>query len=140
MIKTEKRTSEQIVTRISELKGLDFFGFEIADLVEFLPFSAAKEFLIDGVNEDDWEKDRQNLLSPSEMIKDYMSFAFDKALSERGLSAARSISHMCAWVWLDGKDQLCEQIREYSDYGLPQLRQICKEYGLDSKEYGDDQN
>ena len=66
-----------------------------------------------------------------------MGFAWDKANNRRGLSSGRSIDHMRTWLWLDGKDDLAEQIEDYEYYGKPQLVAVCNEYGIDWKQYDD---
>lgn len=130
-----KRTQEEILARLKEIGPNDFFGFQSADLIEFLNFAHAKKFLKDGVTADQWKQ----YTDPVEQIKDYMSFAWDKANSCRGLSACRSIEHMRAWVWLDGNTELLKQIEEdYEYYGKPHLVKVCETYGIDWKALDND--
>ena len=51
----------------------------------------------------------------------------------RGLSAGRSIDHFRAWLWMDGEDELVEQINSedipFAQYGAPILKAISEKYG-----------
>ena len=123
------RTQDEIVVRIRDRKEDDFFGFELSEYVDYLDYALAKEYLKDDTTEERWGKAREETKTPAEAIKDYMPFAWDKANNCRGLSAGRSISHMIAWLWLDGKDW--PEIEHYGYYGKPQLVRICEEYSVD---------
>jgi len=117
-----KRTRKEIAARAKEISDRDPVGTEQADLVGEL----GKEHL------------GEQLLSPKETMKEYMEFAFGKAHGERGLSASRSMAHFAAWLWLDGNEELAEEIREFEDYGLENLRSICEYLEIDPQEYGDE--
>jgi len=124
------KTQDEIVIRIRDRKEHDFFGFETSEYLDYLDFDHAKEFLKPEATKEKWEKDiHGKARPPADMIKDYMPFAWDKANNCRGISAARSICHMIAWLWLDGKDW--SELEDYEYYGKPQLVRICKEYGID---------
>jgi hypothetical protein len=125
-----KRTQQEILDRIEKISKDDFFGFQTGDLINFLTFDNAKKWLKEGVTAEEWEP----YTDPVERIKDYMPFAWDKANDCRGLSAGRSIEHMKAWLWLDGKEELADKMESlYEYYGKPCLRAICVEYGIDWK-------
>ena len=129
------RNDKEIIDRINERKNSDYFGFECSDLVSRLPFSLAKQFLIEGAVESEWEispRDKESILK--EMLV-YMPFAFEKANNERGLSASRSMSHYQAWVWLAGDD--LGDLLEYEFYGKDNLVMICKHYGWDASQWDD---
>ena len=132
-----ERIDEEILSRVEELdkKKILFLGDdEIGDLVGCLSFDKAKQFLGSNADETMWKtrpRDRDSIL---ERMLDYMSFAWEKANDERGLSAIRSMEHYQAWIWLIGDDMgdLCE----YDDYGKNNLIKICKKYGWDYEEWG----
>lgn len=131
------RTQDEIVARIRTRKERDFFGFETSEYLDYLDFAHAKEFLKPEATKEKWEKDiHSKAKPPADMIKGYMPFAWDKANNCRGISASRSISHMIAWLWIDGKDW--PEIENYEYYGKPQLVRICKEYGIDWRALDDD--
>lgn len=125
-----KRTQEEILKRIDEIKDEDFFGFQSEDLLAFLTYENVKPWLKEGVKEDEWKQ----LTDPVDRIKDYIPFAWEKANNCRGLSAGRSIEHMKAWVWLDGNADLLKQLeQDYQYYGKPHLVKVCEVYGIDWK-------
>lgn len=124
------RTQAEILKRIEEIKDQDFFGFQVNDLVCFLTYENAKPWCREGVTESQWAQHTD----AAELIKGYMGFAWNKANECRGLSAGRSLEHMKAWVWLDGKADLLEQIeQDYEYYGKPHLVKICQAYDIDWK-------
>lgn len=123
------KTQDEIVARIRTRKKHDFFGFETSEYLDYLDFAHAKEFLKEGTTPEQWEKVHSKAKTPEEAIKDYMPFAWDKANNCRGISAGRSICHMIAWLWLDGKDW--PELEDYGYYGKPQLVRVCKEYDID---------
>jgi|WetSurSiteA1Bulk_404760.scaffolds.fasta_scaffold25735_2 hypothetical protein len=122
------RTYEEIRRRVAEIGDRDFFGFESGDLLgalprEELPALALKdlpaEYKPEGL-------DRESVLG---RMREYMTFALDKAENHRGLSASRSISHFRAWVWLLGdEDFKAVDWENYAPYGVPILKQICVRY------------
>jgi hypothetical protein len=122
------RTYEEIRRRVAEIGNRDFFGFESGDLLgtlprEELPALALKdlpaEYKPEGL-------DRESVLG---RMREYMTFALDKAENHRGLSASRSISHFRAWVWLLGdEDFKTVDWENYAPYGVPILKQICERY------------
>ncbi len=120
------RTQDEIAARINSRKEHDLLGFEVGEYANYLDYAHAKEFLKPDVTQKQWQKIETK--SPEGVIKDYMHFAWEKANDCRGISAGRSISHMIAWLWLDGKDW--PEIEDYQFYGKPQLVRICKEYGI----------
>ena len=133
------RTQDEIVARIEERKGNDFLGWERSDYVAYLDFPLVKPFLKEGTTPEQW---RVNTTDPRENILDYMEFAWDKANSERGISANRSISHCMAWLWLAGEDALLEKVEHeyntnYCYYGKPILEMICDHFGWDWKVWDD---
>jgi hypothetical protein len=127
------RTIEEILSKIDSMKD-DVFGFGTGDLIQALPFDAAAPFLKEGTTADQWTQSTD----PAGEIRNYMGFAWGKANGCRGLSAGRSVEHMKAWLWLDGKDELSNRLDDvYEFYGKPCLVLVCKEYGIDWKEYDD---
>lgn len=129
------KTQKQIVNRINNIKDDDFFGWQTGDLIAYLDFEHAKQFLKDDVTAEQWA-DMMEKRTPKEKIEGYMKFAWDKANNCRGISAGRSLEHMKAWVWLDGEDDLLNIIEaDYDHYGKPHLVAICEHYGYDWKMY-----
>lgn len=127
------RTQEEIVKRINAIKEDDFFGFETGDLIEYLDFDHAKEFLKPEVTKKEWNKNCKTLKTAEAQIFEYIPFAWDKANNCRGLSAGRSMNHMRAWLWLAGETDLSRACEHYNYYGKPNLVDICEKYEIDWK-------
>lgn len=129
------RTPDAICARVEYLRrnGDDFFGTEKTDLIASLPFEIAKpRFLKDDATADGWpgplaDADVQGQLA------EYLDFAFEKALDHRCLSAIRSLSHLRAWCWLLGRDDLVAVIDDpslFAPYGAPVLARIAKAFSV----------
>lgn len=129
------RTNDEILVRIQERKSIDFFGFELEDLVIRLPFSLAKEFLKEDAKEEDWEQSPRGYEFLKQEAINYLQFSWDKANDQRGISAARSMHHFMAWLWLMGDD--LGELTEYQYYGKDQLVKICEHLGVDPSNYDD---
>lgn len=128
------RTDEEIKARIEVIKKEDFFGFSIGDLLLRLTREQAKEIVgssLEGETDDSWStlpRDRASILV--EMGK-YMTFAWEKVLDHRGLSATRSVQHYKAWIWLLGDEDFAAiDWDRYPNYGAPVLLQICDRFGI----------
>lgn len=127
------RTDEEIIARLKDERRLDPFGFGVSDLVPLLPFEKARPWLKEGVTADEWRVDARDRYSVIERMRDYMPFAWDKALDHRGLSASRSITHFKEWLWLLGDDEtlaFAEDDSNYANYGAPILKRVCERYGF----------
>lgn len=132
--RTMARKPPEIVSRLRS--GRDFFGWANADLLEWLDFDHAKEFLRPEVTAEEWGKRDAPKPVWNQMV-DYMPFAWDKANNCRGLSAGRSMDHYSNWLWLIGEDQLSESLSDYEYYGKDNLVRICEFLGLDPKQWDD---
>lgn len=131
----DMRTQEEIKNRIKETKDDDIFGFGTTDLIEYLDFEHAKKYLEEGVTEKQWSN--RKLKSPKEQMIQYMEFAWEKANDCRGLSAMRTMYHYRSWLWLDGNEELAEQMEDYEFYGKDNLVAVCEYLGIDHTEYDD---
>lgn len=126
------RTHQEILERFKKVD--DFFGTQQGDLISFMEFENAKPHLSEEylkkveAGEEKWEQ----LTDPKKEILEYLEFAYDKAHSQRGLSAGRSMLHFKTWIWLDDEkfyNKIIGMIDNYTDYGLPTLDKISKHYG-----------
>ena len=134
-ITSAPRTDDEIISRINVVADRDFFGFEVSDLVVRLEYEKAKQFISTDVIQKDWEVVSREPADVISMMRNYMSFAWEKANDCRGLSAGRSLSHYSAWIWLAGDD--LGDLLEYEFYGKDKLVLICNHYGWDSSEWDD---
>lgn len=107
----------------------------LTDLIYALPYRVAST-IVPSLNMADYEQ----TTDPEMEIRDYMSFAWDKANDCRSLSASRSIEHMSAWLFLLGKEELVTRINEeYAFYGKTSLYLICKEFDINWKSHDDNE-
>lgn len=123
------RTSQEIADYYKTVAHEDVLGFTADVLLPFLPYELAKPFLSDKATPEKWAEaecpvrfDRESVLAE---MKDYMEFAWEKALGHRGISASRSVDKMKAWVFVLGDDF---PIAPYPQYGAPILRALCEKY------------
>ena len=124
------RTQDEILQKLGGLKRVDFFMFEIFDLLVYLTYENARMYQGDNFDKRSWAE--LDVMPPEQRITEYLPFAWGKANDCRGLSANRSISHLRAWAWLmnDGSyDELTSIKYEY--YGKPQLVYMSKKTGVD---------
>lgn len=141
-----KRTPVEIVDKIKWLDAdslRDWMGTMRSDLVNYLPFEFAKQWLKDGTTEEQWNETRRAAssgLDPLNEAKQYMPFAWEKANNCRGLSASRSLDHMAAWLWLAGADDfiIALKLEDYEYYGKEKLTAICAYLNLDATQWDDD--
>lgn len=136
------KTQDQIVDELRRLKGSDddFFGFRTGDLITWLDYEHAKEFLKPECSEEEWAKTHTGELTREKILKtmeDYMSFAWDKARNCRGISAARSMEHYTAWMFLIGDEGTLGDLTDYEHYGKDNLRRICEKYGWNADQWDD---
>lgn len=135
--------ASEVLARIEARKADDFFGFEVGDYVDALPFASASAWLKPETTEAQWEEGRLKTREEVvERMRGYMEFAFGKANDQRGLSANRSVMHVIAWTWLAGDRELSESVeREYDEdykfYGKLILRRVCEHYGWDWRQWDD---
>lgn len=71
----------------------------------------------------------------SDLTRD-LEFAFEKALSQRGISASLMYEVIKMWMWVLEDDLQYED--DYAYYGLPLLKKVAVKYGLDNP-IGDDE-
>jgi hypothetical protein len=131
-------TEQEILSRMKEVESRDWLGTQRSDLMEFLSYVNAKQFLKEDTTAEKWAEVVAKRKSPAEQIREYLPFAWDKANNCRGISAGRSIDHMMAWLWLDGKDDLAKECEDYNLYGKPQLAKISDAYGVDWRKLDND--
>ena len=135
------RTTREIFMRMGAVEDVDWIGTQRGDLLNYLRFEDAREFLKDTATEEKWAelgfprpRDEESIKAE---ILEYMPFAWGKANNCRGLSAGRSLDHMSVWLWMLGRDEAAKQVLKYDRYGKGRLRTICEEFGWDWKQWDD---
>jgi hypothetical protein len=120
------RTREEIRARLAAVRDLDPFGFALSDFGIYLPEEVAKG-IADKAEE---PPEAEEMLKQA---REYLPFAFDKAVNHRGLSAMRSVLHLMNWAWLGGRDDLvafADDDDDYPRYGVPVLIKFATELGV----------
>lgn len=132
------KTLTEILVRYREPSGPfdDLMDFNTDDLLQFMPYEIASEFLKDTAASEDWDNfyrplSKENVIT---QMREYMPFAWEKCTGERGISSTRSIAHYHAWLWiLEDKEALEFLLDEdnYPCFGAPILKYICDKYSFD---------
>lgn len=130
-------SADEILQRLNDESRKDLFGFESEIYLDFLPLDLVKQDLKpEYVKEIEDGKEQWNVTSFEDAVQDfldYMNFAWDKAESERGISASRSISKLGAYLYCFGRKDLYELINDrslYEPYGAPALIAVCEKLSI----------
>jgi len=129
----EIRTVDEIAARVQSPLRDDVFQFERQVQMQHLPWEHAKPFLKPNVTETMWSGVYAPLTEELvlDAMKDYLPFAWEKALNHRGLSASRSVQKFRAWLWLLGDEEMEAFARDdanYAQYGVPILHKISTHF------------
>lgn len=124
------RTPEQIVHRMQHQQDLDedLLGFKAEVLVSFLTFDQAKPLLKPDTNPENWTE--VSPLTEDEVLRqmrNYMIFAWQKAIDHRGISASRSVEKIGEWLWLLEEESVIVGV-PYPQYGVPLLLKVCEAF------------
>jgi hypothetical protein len=142
------RKQEEIAEKCKTFGESLIGSMVVSDLLVYLDFEHAKEFLKEGITAADWNGDgdedaigrqytRENVLKE---MADYVCFAFEKMDGQRGISSARAIAHYQCWLFLLGEEdehaaRLIE-LAEYVDgYGQGFMHEVCDAYGFVKPEW-----
>lgn len=132
-----QRTQEEILAKIKDIRDEDFFGFETSYLVLYLNYESAEQYLKSAITEKEWEPDKTDRESILKMMYEYMSFAWNKAINCRGISASRSMVHYSVWIWMLRDEEKFGDLEKYEYYGKDNLVKICEHYGWDASQWDD---
>lgn len=132
-----KRSSAEVAARVIEARKRDALGFEWHEYLIWVDFEdLAKVAEGSTTTEVEWDEVTSERGPIVEVMREYMAFAWEKANDCRGISAARSMMHYRAWLWLSGEDGF-EDLTEYDNYGKDHLVRVCEHLGLDVAEFDD---
>lgn len=128
----------EILVRFRKPQGPfdNLLKFQVNDLLDFMPYEIAREFLKDDIDAEKWAGFYKPLTKDNVIIemRKYMPFAWDKCTGERGISSNRSIAHYNAWLWILEDKEALEFLADednYACYGAPILKYICDRYDFD---------
>lgn len=114
------KTAAEIIARMQVEEPRDWMGTIRSDLVDYLEFEDAKPYLKPEATAEMWAQ--REAKPPMDRVRDYLSFAWDKANDCRGLSAGRSLDHLRAWLFVAGYGDLVDaHFADYERYGKFQL-------------------
>jgi len=112
----------------SQREGDDVLGFMFEAAIAWLTFEECKPWLKPEAKADGWpiplEWSRNTVLAE---MKDYMRFAWGKALDHRGISASRSVQKFTTWLRMLGEESCISGV-PYENYGAPILMAISKKF------------
>lgn len=128
--------TEQEIEALVERADDEVLSFVLLELLPYLPLDKAARFISLLPSETLWAANGWPKKQDSEAIeraaRQYMEFAWAKALEHRGLSARSNIEKFTAWMFLLGQDDLvltCGDKKMYRYYGAPILAAICGHMG-----------
>lgn len=130
------RTQEEILARFHAVADTDWLGFRQDVLLESMTsdsLRAIADASLDG-GESFVEPTLCPIVAPDlleQAARDYLTFAVEKAIGHRGLSASRSVDKLREYAWLLGRDDVVAamEVAEYPQYGAPKLRAFAEGMG-----------
>jgi hypothetical protein len=129
------KTREQILSLIKngELKSETLDGRDFNRLIEFFPVEDWETFgfkLNEGAEAPPIKEfSEKNIIS--QMERD-VSFGFDKALNQRGISSG--LMYEVVKMWLFILDDELFNMKDYAQYGLPLFKAVAVKYGFNNPE------
>lgn len=127
---TAARTQDEILARIHAVGADDILGWRQEVLIGALDYDHAKlGRLKPGTTAEDWDEAR--ITDVEQAARDYLTFAVDKILHHRGISASRSVEKLGEFAWLLGRDDVVEAMAaaDYPQYGAPKVRAFATGMG-----------
>jgi|SRR6188508_455572 len=132
------KSLEQIA---KEYKSNTIDGRDLNRLAQFIPFNMLSSFGLEakeGVTEESWnskviEFSKENILK---QLESDVSFGFEKALNQRGLSAGMMYEVVSMWNWV--LEEGLENFNSYSYYGLPLFKATANKYGFPDEIEGEE--
>src|SRR5579859_7051421 len=91
----------------------DMLGFVGEAILPFLSPEKVSPLLKEDADLSDWQQKPLTRESVIATMREYMTFAWEKVMDHRGISAMRSVEKMTAWLWLLG-DEETQQFAEDS--------------------------
>ena len=129
------KTIEEILSY--ESQALD--GRDLNRLADFMTVEQMKLLGLAPHDPDGWVTEVFTRETVITRLTSDLSFAFEKALNKRGLSAGMMFSVIKMWMWvLDEHEDLVNwSDDDYAQYGLPYLKAVALRYNLENP-IGDD--
>lgn len=136
------RTQDEIRARLDTIRadgradGSDPFGFRQEALLDALDYEHLADLLSPDV-----AGDQVPTPDVAARAREYLSFAVDKALNHRGISAWRSVEKLGEWLWCLDDADLAEKFAAapYAQYGAPKLAVLVEAWGVQPAVPADEQ-
>lgn len=114
--------------------GKTSLDFLYNDLLQFLPFNIAKDYLSKETTAEEWEMYYRPLKKGNVigLMESYMSTAWDSCLNKRPTSSSTSLAHYKTWLWILEDQESIDYLNieeNYTCFGAPILKYICDRYG-----------
>lgn len=138
LYRATKRSYRDIVSRLAQIRAKDYYGYESADLLAYLPWSYARPFIRVQSGVSAWSEHYPVLNPPLAEALLLLPRAWDAANGKRGLSVLRNMEHFKAFFWLGGYDEgVCAHFDDYEYFGKPQLVLASEVLGFDWQTHDD---
>ena len=133
---------ERIIERILKIgqdpnEFVDLDGRRRERLISLLPYELAKPYIKPEITSEQWKPTTEEELFSS--CKRDLTFAWEKALGHRGISASLMSEVMLDWVWLICGEAAAKEVEDapYKNYGAPKLTLAEKllDMSIDLDEY-----
>ncbi len=108
-----------------------FMSFSKEILIHYMPPEISSAWIIEDKREEHINTPirERDIYETTQDFLDYMVFGWMKALSERGISASRTIDKCATYMWLLGREDIENVLRDdslYNPYGTPALIEACR--------------
>lgn len=121
----------------------DIFGFSYEVAIDYITLNEAEKYLNkEALNkykngEEQWIQ-ITDVFEATQDFLDYMVFAWQKAMGERGISACRSIIKLSTWMKILSRKDVADILNDKNQgnkYGRPALKKACDILGIKYPEY-----
>jgi hypothetical protein len=124
------RTQQEILDRFRDIAGSDWLGFRREVLAAAMDFDTVRQAVPDAALTEDDRAD-YTPADPDTEAREYLSFAIEKILGHRGISAERSAEKLGEFAWLLGRDDVVKAMEaaEHAQYGAPKVKAFADGMG-----------
>lgn len=136
------KSLQQLLDKVDEEpeESASVFDFDTNDLLQFVPWSEAQDYLKCTVTNEEWEiyfrpLNKGNVIG---CMEDYMKIAWEICLNTSGLSSCRTLAHYKAWLWIIEDQEtidFLDNADNYPCFGAPILKYICGKYNWDPVDF-----
>jgi hypothetical protein len=120
------RTQAQILARLRDVADSDWLGWRREVLTAAMDREHLLAALPDATVPEDWTP-----CDTEREARGYLTFAIEKILGHRGISAERSVEKLGEYAWLLDRDDVVSKMddADHSQYGAPKVRAFADGMG-----------